>query len=162
MGHDVTSETRFPQSLALMDEAKAIYGSYNKAAQAFGVPWSTVAQITSRRKPMPAALAAMIALRIGRDPLQAIAAVEIEAATPWQAEAWNRILTGAPDPDRGAEGSDVTPHWAHLNRHWRKGRKSAEGVSGMRGAAPFGWIPGGRIRWALRARYSITSASGWR
>jgi len=36
MGNDVTTGTRFVQSMALIDEMKAITGSYNKASKMHG------------------------------------------------------------------------------------------------------------------------------
>lgn len=144
-----------------MNEAKAIYGSYNKAAHALGVPWSTVASITSGRARMPAALAALIALQMGRDPLEAVASVEMETATPWQVKTWRKLLTSAPGP-AGGHNQSTEPHITRTfpNRRWSRGR--GKGVSGMRGGSGARSHTWGRICWMLRPHYQITSATGWR
>lgn len=77
--------------MALMNEARTIYGSYHRVAQALGVPWSSIAAITSGRKPMPAALAVLIAEKLARDPLVAVARISMDAdRSSWQREVWER------------------------------------------------------------------------
>lgn len=96
MEQGVTSGTRFAQSMALMDEMKAIAGSYNKASKLLGIPWSTVAMITSGRKPMPIAMAVKCAILLGRDPLLTLAQIEEEHTEGWIREVWRRVI-GEPD-----------------------------------------------------------------
>lgn len=82
--------------MALMNEARAIYGSYNRVAQALGVPWSSIAAITSGRKPMPAALAVLIAEKLARDPLVTLARVSMDAdRSDWQRTVWARYARDA-------------------------------------------------------------------
>jgi hypothetical protein len=78
--------------MALMEELRAIHGSYNKAAKAMGVPWSTVAMITCGSKPMPIAMCLIAARILGRDPLQTIASVEYEHTKGWIQDAWGKVL----------------------------------------------------------------------
>jgi len=92
MGQDVTTATRYPQSMALMEEMKSICGSYNKASKKLGVPWSTVAMITSGRKPMPIAMAVKCAILLGRDPLLTLAQIEEEHTAGWIREVWREVI----------------------------------------------------------------------
>lgn len=146
--------TRFPQSYGLLLDARCLYGSFNKTAKHYGVPWSTVAAISSGKKPMPAALAAVIATELGRDPLAAVASVELEAAaTPWQREVWRRFLTDVPGPDRG--GGETTEHAITRTRPVRWPRFGFSGADWIQRAHPLI----GRNLPALRARSQITGAS---
>lgn len=94
--HDITRETRHPQSMRLINEAKAIYGSYNKLSQALGVPWSSIAAITSGRKPVSPALAVLLAEKLARDPLLTVALVSLDAdRSDWQRRVWARYARDA-------------------------------------------------------------------
>lgn len=92
MGQDVTIGTKYPQSIALMDELRAIAGSYNKASKLLGVPWSTVGMITSGRKPMPVAMAIKASYMLGRDPLREVAQIEAEHTNGWLREVWLDVI----------------------------------------------------------------------
>lgn len=82
--------------MRLMNEARAIYGSYHKVSQALGVPWSSVAAITSGRKPMPAALAVLIAEKLALDPLVTVARISLDAdRSSWQRQVWARYARDA-------------------------------------------------------------------
>jgi len=91
MQHGVTSATRYPQSMALMEELRTIYGSYNKASKGLGIPWATLAMVTSNRKPLPVAAAVKIAEKLALDPLVTIARVEAEHTKGWIQDVWLRI-----------------------------------------------------------------------
>lgn len=160
MGQHVTNGTRHPQSLSLLAEAKSVYGSLNRVAKTFGVPWSTVANISIDRHAMPGALAAVIAQALGRDVLQAVAAVEMESARPWQVKAWQKVLTTSPKPDGGASAPGRKDTLDAPIPRWRRGRKFARAVTGMRGGAAARSTTWGRICWMLRTRYQIKSATG--
>jgi len=88
MGQDVTRATRYPTSMALMNEMRSIHGSYNKASKALGIPWATVAMVTSGAKPLPIAAAVKIAKILARDPLVTLAQVEAEHTSGWIQSVW--------------------------------------------------------------------------
>lgn len=84
--------TGFKRSMELIDEMKAMHGSYNKASKALGIPWATLAMVTSGRKPLPVAAVVKIAKILALDPLLAVAECEAEHAKGWIAETWNAII----------------------------------------------------------------------
>jgi hypothetical protein len=88
MRQAVTTAARYRASIELIDEMKMIHGSYNKVSKALDMPWSTLAMVTSGRKPLPIAAVVRIAQTLARNPLIEIAKVEAEHTSGWIQKVW--------------------------------------------------------------------------
>lgn len=80
----------------LLNEGKHLHGSYAALARALGVPWSTMAMVSSGRMPPSPALVLGLSLMLGRAPLQDLARVELQAGRDtWSGKLWRKLLDEA-------------------------------------------------------------------
>lgn len=80
-------------SLRLLTDASKVCGGLNKFAKRYHIPWSTVANVSTGRSPMPPAMAVAAAEVLGWDPLDAIAYVMLETRPgTWETALWLRLL----------------------------------------------------------------------
>lgn len=89
-----TTHTRqpHPNSLRLLTDAAKVCGGLNQFAKRFGIPWSTVANVSSGRTPMPPAMAVAAADVLGWRPIDAIASVLLEHRPgTWETALWLRL-----------------------------------------------------------------------
>lgn len=83
----------YPHAKRLLTDAAQVCGGLNQFAKRFGIPWSTVANVSSGRSPMPPAMAVAAASVLGWATLDAIAYVMIETRpATWETPLWLRLL----------------------------------------------------------------------
>lgn len=110
-------------ALFLLEEVKALYGSYKQASMKLGIPWSTFAAVSSKTKPPSPALTVTLSIALSRDPLPDLARVEAEVdRDTWSKLTWQRLAGEAKVVSRrifipGKEGRPPIPRAHRMAEH---------------------------------------------